>query len=68
MFESILDHFGLEPTLDAFACRYSAWLPRFMSWHKDSQAVAQDALLAQWDPLAYLFPPVPLLPEVIRKI
>ena len=30
--------------------------------------MAQDALLAPWDPLTYLFPPVPLLPKVIRKI
>ena len=68
VFRSILDYFSLHPTLDAFACRYSAQLPRYMSWHKDQQAVAQDALLSPWDPVTYLFPPVPLLPKVIRRI
>ena len=68
VFRSILDHFSLQPTLDAFACRYSAQLPRYMSWHRDQQAVAQDALLSPWDPVTYLFPPVPLLPKVVRKI
>ena len=68
VFRSILDHFSLQPTLDAFACQYSAQLPRYMSWHRDQQAVAQDALLSPWDPVTYLFPPVPLLPKVVRKI
>ena len=68
MFSQILDHFQLQPTLDAFACRWSAQLPRYMSWHRDPLAVAQDALLAPWDPVTYLFPPVPLLPKVVRKV
>ena len=68
MFSQILDHFHLQPTLDAFACRWSAQLPRYMSWHRDPLAVAQDALLAPWDPVTYLFPPVPLLPKVVRKV
>ena len=68
VFRSVLDYFNLQPTLDAFACRYSAQLPRYMSWHRDQQAVAQDALLSPWDPVTYLFPPVPLLPKVIRRI
>ena len=68
IFRSILEYFNLHPTLDAFACQFSAQLPRYMSWHRDHQAVAQDALLSPWDPVTYLFPPVPLLPKVIRKI
>ena len=68
VFGSILEHFNLNPTLDAFACHYSAQLPRYMSWHRDPQAVAQDALIQPWDPVTYLFPPVPLLQKVIRKI
>ena len=30
--------------------------------------MAQDDLFSPWDPVTYLFPPVPLLPKVIRKI
>ena len=68
VFRSVVDYFSLHPTLDAFACRYSAQLPRYMSWHRDQQAVAQDELISPWDPVTYLFPPVPLLPKVIRRI
>ena len=59
MFRTILDNFNLQPTLDAFACHWSAQLPRYMSWHRDPQAVAQDALLSPWDDVTFLFPPVP---------
>ena len=45
VFGSILEHFDLQPTLDAFACQFSAQLPRYMSWHRELQAVAQDALI-----------------------
>ena len=68
VFTSILEHFNLQPTLDAFACQFSALISRYMSLHKYHQVVAQDALLQPWDPVSYLFPPVPLLPKVIRKI
>ena len=30
--------------------------------------MAQDALIQPWDPVTFLFPPVPLLQKVIRKI
>merc|ERR1712115_90312 len=62
---SILEHFSLQPTLDSFACCYLVQLLRYMSWHRDQQEVAQDVLLS---PVTYLFPPVPLLPKVIRRI
>ena len=68
MFNNILEHFNINPTLDAFACQWSAQLPRCMSWHRDPQAVAQDAFLSPWDPVTFLFPPVPLLPKVISRI
>ena len=68
VFRSILQHFNLNPTLDAFACHFLAQLPRYMSWHQDLQAVAQDALFHPWDPVTYLFPPVPLLQKVIQRI
>ena len=45
VYSSILQHFNLNPTLDAFACHFSAQLPRFMSWYPDPLAVAQDTLL-----------------------
>ena len=68
IFTSVVEHFSVYPSLDAFASHWSAQLPRYMSWYRDSQAVAQDALLNPWDQITYLFPPVPLLPRVIRKV
>ena len=35
VFKSILEHFNLLPTLDAFASHFTAQLPRYMFWHKD---------------------------------
>ena len=67
-FSAILNHFRLQPTLDVFASRSTAQLSRYMSWERDPHAVAQDALIQPWDPVSYLFPPVPLLPKVIRQV
>ena len=39
-----------------------------MSWERDPLAIGQDALIHSWDPVSYLFPPVPLLPKVVRII
>ena len=67
-FTAILEHFSLYPTLDVFASQSMAQLPRNMSWERDSQAIGQDALIHSGDPVSYLFPPVPLLPKVVRLI
>ena len=56
------------PTLDAFASSQTAQLPRFISWYPESRAVARDALLAVWDPVTYLFPPIPLMTRVLQEV
>ena len=68
IFYYILGVFQVQPTLDAFASRETHQLPRYMSWYPDSMAVAQDALLHQWDSTTFLFPPVPLLLKVLRLV
>ena len=67
-FSAILNHFRLQPTLDVFASRSTAQLSRYMSWERAPQAVGQNTLIQPWDPVTYLFPPVPLLTKVIRQI
>ena len=67
-FNYILQMLQVQPTLDAFASRETARLTRYMSWYPDSQAVAQDALLNPWDDMTYLFPPIPLLPKVLKLV
>ena len=67
-FNYILKMLQVEPTLDVFASRETAQLKRYMSWFPDNQAVAQDALLQQWDEISYMFPPTPLLPKVLKLV
>ena len=68
LFVYILKMLQVQPTLDVFASRDTAQLSRYMSWYPDNQAVAQDALLHHWDEISYLFPPIPLLPKVLRLV
>ena len=68
LFSMISQKFGIFPTLDAFASNKTARLPRYMSWQADSMAVARNAMLAAWDPITYLFPPTPMLLQVVQKV
>jgi hypothetical protein len=57
------------PQIDLFASRQSAQFQRFMSWRAADQPEAVDALSMVWDfSLAFLFPPIPLLSRVVRKL
>ena len=40
IFQLVLDHFHINPTLDIFASKSTKKLPRYMSWFPDPQAVA----------------------------
>ncbi|XP_060548605.1 uncharacterized protein LOC132712109 [Pantherophis guttatus] len=68
LFHQITTRFGM-PVLDLFATLDNAQLPRFISRFPSAQAEAVDALRSPWPPgLLYAFPPVSLLPRVIRKL
>jgi hypothetical protein len=57
------------PQVDLFASRRSAQTTRFFSWDAADSPEALDALCQIWDfDLAYLFPPIPLLRRVVRKL
>ena len=68
VFEMIMDHYQLFPTLDAFASRKTKKLPRYMTWEYDPKAVGRNALIHKWDQITYLFPPVPLVMRSLQKI
>ena len=68
MFLTILATFQVTPTLDCFASRNTRMLPRYMTWFPDQEAVARDAMIHQWDPVSYLFPPVPLVMKTLQKV
>ena len=65
---SSIANFKVAPTLDAFASAKAHKLPRYFSWEPDHQALGRDSLLYSWDPLTYLFPPVPLIPKILNKV
>jgi hypothetical protein len=57
------------PQIDFFASRQSAQTSRFYSWDAKDTPEAINALSQRWDfELAFLFPPIPLLKRVIRKL
>ena len=68
LFLQILETFQIWPTLDAFASKATTQMPRYMTWYPDQGAVARDALLQEWDPVTYLFPPVPLMLKVLQRV
>ena len=58
-----------RPEVDLFATRKSAHLPRFGSWDADHEPEICDTLAVPWSfRLAYIFPPLPLIPRVIEKL
>jgi hypothetical protein len=57
------------PQINLFASRQSAQMTQFMSWRAADSPEAIDALTMRWNfDLAYLFPPIPLLKRVVRKL
>ena len=56
-------------SLDAFACRQSAVVPRYATPLFDARALAMDGMLLDWSQeCVWLNPPWDLLPAVIHKL
>ena len=68
IFRQIVEHFQVYPTLDAFFSAETAQLPCFMTWIPDGRVVARNALEAAWNPVTYVFPPVPMMLKVLHQI
>ena len=65
--QQVWNHFH-RPMVDLFATRFNFRLPTYVSPVPDPQAWAVDALSLSWEGLsAYAFPPLPILPKVLRK-
>ena len=65
----ICDTFG-TPTVDCFASRLNAKLPRYFSWKPDPFAETVDAFTLDWGNLGmiYIFCPFSLISKVLRKV
>ena len=67
-FRRICRRLQVWPTLDAFASSRSHQIPRYMTWEEDYRAMAINALDYYWDPVSWLFPPVPLIPLALERV
>lgn len=68
VFAILTDRFG-NPEVDLFATHQNSQLPRFFTTYHHPQAEGFDALTSHWPQgLLYAFPPIPLLPKVLRKL
>ena len=68
VFRKICSRWG-NPEIDLFASPQSAQVAQFMAWDNAESAVVFDALSLPWSfDLAYVFPPIPLIPRVIQKL
>lgn len=66
-FELIIQTFG-TPSIDLFASRHISKCSRFISWHRDPEAVTIDAFTVSWSKeFGYAFPPFSLIPKVLQK-
>lgn len=68
-FDIIKAEFG-SPDIDLFASSKNKKCPEYISWKKDSEAVAIDAFSVEWSTFKrpYLFSPFSLLSRVTKKL
>jgi hypothetical protein len=67
-FRRVCHRLQVWPTLDAFASKRCHQIPRYMTWEEDTRATATNALDYYWDPITWLFPPVPLIPLALERV
>ncbi|KAI8488054.1 hypothetical protein Bbelb_341720 [Branchiostoma belcheri] len=64
-----LSEFMPGVTIDLFASRLNAQLPRYVAWMSDPAAVAVDAFTIDWgQEIAYAYPPTVLIPRILNKV
>lgn len=56
------------PVLDLFATRENAKCQNFASWHLQRGSLGNAFSIAWFNIFAYAFPPIPLIPRVLRKL
>ncbi|CAC5399049.1 unnamed protein product [Mytilus coruscus] len=66
--QSVLAMWG-EPTIDLFASVHNHKRPVFCTWLTHPSALAVDALSISWEKMwAYAFPPICLIPKVLKHM
>ena len=66
----LIQNLDPPPDIDLFATRWNNKLPLFVAPMSDTLAVARDAFLIDWNQwkTVYIFPPIPLISRVLRKL
>ncbi|XP_041433304.1 uncharacterized protein LOC121398305 [Xenopus laevis] len=68
VFTDLVKRWG-SPQVDLMASRANRKVPAFYARFRDPSAMGVDAMTQVWDfHLAYVFPPFPMLPRVLKKI
>jgi len=68
IFKTLCRLLHFVPMIDLFATRYNSQLPRYYSPHHDRQAEATNAMIQEWKEPSYAFPPLKMIPSLLRKI
>ncbi|XP_041978933.1 uncharacterized protein LOC121732959 [Aricia agestis] len=69
-YEILLKNLSVIPVIDLFATRVNKKCVKFVSWFNDPDAFTIDAFTLDWSKIGifYAFPPVAIIPKVLRKI
>lgn len=67
-FSFIISIISFNPSIDLFASRLSAKIPRYVSRFRDPFSFKIDAFSFTWPNKVYMFPPISQIPKVISKI
>jgi hypothetical protein len=69
VFRQICEYLHFFPTLDAFASRWNAQCLRYYSLNREASAIGMNGLYHSWkgESGVYAYPPIPLIPRVLRK-
>ena len=69
VFQELCRRWG-RPDVDLMASRLNCKVPVYLARARDPKACGVDALVAPWQHfrLLYVFPPIPLLPKLLRRI
>ncbi|KAA6373899.1 MAG: putative reverse transcriptase [Streblomastix strix] len=70
IFDLICLTLELNPEIDAFATDYNTKTEKYISWKKESLAIATDAMKQNWgnQVVYYMFPHIPLINRVVGKL
>ena len=66
-FDAMCDSLSFSLSLDCFASRLNNKLPAFISRFKDPSSSLVNAFSVSWSDNVYLFPPIPLILNVLTK-